>query len=100
MNKPLFEEIKRKITYKALNLLLREWISAGKLVKEITASHMKPPPNIEHDTYKKKCALSIQYGLLCKCFLYHCLVKNKVILSILIHLYWFIDGPFYVTKDG
>lgn len=53
MNKPLFEEIKRKITYKALNLLLREWISAGKLVKEITASHMKPPPNIKQDTYKK-----------------------------------------------
>lgn len=62
MDKPLFKEIKRKITHEALNLLLRERISAGKLVKELTASH-EPPPNIEHDTCKEKCALPIQYGL-------------------------------------
>lgn len=52
MDKPLFKEIKRKITYKALNLLLREWISAEKLVKELIASY-EPPPTIEHDTCKK-----------------------------------------------
>lgn len=48
MDKSLFKEIKQKITHEALNLLLRKWISAKKLVEELTASN-KPPPNIEHD---------------------------------------------------
>ena len=52
MDKPLFKEIKRKITHEALNLLLREWISAGKLVEELHSSH-EPAPAIDQDTCKK-----------------------------------------------
>lgn len=99
MDKLLFKEIKRKITHEALNLLLREWISAGKLVEELISSH-EPAPNIDQDTGKKECALPIQYGLPCKCFLYHCLVQDEVISSTLIHPRWFFDGSPYVTKDG
>lgn len=58
MDKPLFKEIKQKSTHEALNFLLREWISAGKLVEELAASH-QPPPNIEHDICKRECALPI-----------------------------------------
>lgn len=58
MDKPLFKEIKRKITHEALNLVLREWISARKLVEELISSY-EPPPSIEHDTCKKECALPI-----------------------------------------
>lgn len=57
MDKPSFKEIKRKITHEALNLLLREWISAGKLVEELHSSH-EPAPDIDQDTCKKECALS------------------------------------------
>ena len=85
--------------YEALNLLLRKWISAGKLVEELAASHQLLP-NIEHDICKRECALSIKYGLSCKCFLYCCLVQDEVISPALIHPCWFFDGPPYVTKDG
>lgn len=87
-DKLFFKEIKRKITHEALNLLLREWISAGKLVEELAASH-QPPPNIEHDICKREYALPIQYGLPCKCFLYYCLVQDEVISPALIHPRWF-----------
>ncbi len=44
-DKPLFKEIKPKITHEALNLLLHKWISAGKLVEDRTISN-KPPSDI------------------------------------------------------
>lgn len=83
-DKPLFKEIKRKIAHEALNLLLREWISAGKLVEDRTISN-EPPPDIQHNICKKECPLPIQYGLPCKCFLFHDLVKDEVISPSLIH---------------
>lgn len=98
-DKPLFKEIKQKITHKALNLLLRKWISAGKPVEELAALH-QPPPNIKHNICKKECALPIQYSLPCKCFLYYCLVQDKVISPVLIYPRWFFDRPLYITKDS
>lgn len=90
-DKPLFKEIKQKITHEALNLLLRKWISAGKPVEELAALH-QPPPNIKHDICKKECALPIQYSLPCKCFLYYCLVQDKVISPVLIYPRWLLIG--------
>ena len=58
-NNPLFKEIKRKITHQALHLLLHEWISAGKLVEDLTILN-EPPPDIEHNTCKKECPFPIQ----------------------------------------
>ncbi len=98
-DKPLFKEIKRKIIHEALNLPLHEWISTGKLIEDLTISN-KPPPNIQHNTCKKECPLSIQYGLPCKCFLFHCPVKNEVISPSPIHPRWFFDGPLYITTDS
>ena len=98
-DKPLFKEIKRKITHEALNLLLREWISVGKMVESLTISN-KSPPDIQHNTCKKECPLSIQYGLPCKFFLFYCLVEDEVISLSLIHPRWFFDGPPYITRDS
>ena len=83
-NAPLFKEIKRKIAYEALNLLLRKWISTGKLVEDLTISN-EPPPDIQHNICKKECPLPNQYGLPCKCFLFHDLVKDEVISPSPIH---------------
>ncbi len=98
-DKPLFKEIERKITHEALNLLLREYISTGKLVEDLTISN-KPHLDIQHNTCKKECPLTIQYGLPCKCFLFHCLVENEVKSLSLIHTRWFSDGPPYITMDS
>lgn len=98
-NKPAFKEIKRKIIHESLNLLLREWIAAGKLVEEIEKSD-EPCPDIENDTCKLECALPIQFGLPCKCFLYHCLVRSEPISLTLIHPRWFLDGPLYIPENG
>lgn len=83
-DKPAFKEIKRKITHEALNLLLREWIAAGKLAEELENSD-RPCPDIENDTCKLECTLLIQFGLPCKCFLYHCLIRREPIALTLIH---------------
>lgn len=98
-DKPLFKDIKQKITHEALNLILREWISAGKLVEDLIHSNERPP-DIQRNTCKKECALPIQYGLPCKCFFYYCLIQEEVISPSLIHPRWFFDGPPYVAKDG
>ncbi len=98
-DKPLFKKIKQKNHFKALNLLLRMWISDGKLVETLTDSN-KPPPNIQHDICKRKCRLPIQYGLPCKYFLYCCLVEDEIISLSLIHPCWFFYGRLYTTKDG
>ena len=98
-DKLLFKEIKQKNHFEALNLLLRKWISAGKLVEKLTDSN-KPPPNIQHDICKRKCKLPIQYSLLCKYFLYFCLVKDEIMSLSLIHPCWFFYGRPYATKDG
>ena len=98
-DKPLFKEIKRKITHEALNLLLREWISARKHVEDPTISN-EPLPNIQQNTCRKECSLPIQYGLPCKGFLFHCFVEDEVISSSPIHPRWFFDRPPYITKDN
>lgn len=98
-DKPLFEEIKRKITHEALNLLLRKLISAGKLVEDLTISN-EPPPDIQHNTCKKEFPLPVQYGLPCKCFLFNCLVDDEVVSPSPIHPRWFFDGPSYITRDS
>lgn len=78
---------------------MREWVAAGKLIEELDSSH-EPFPNIDQDTCKKECALPIQFGLPCKCFLYHCSVKDEIISSTLIYPRWFFDDPPYVTGDS
>lgn len=98
-DKPLFKEIKHKITHKVFNLLLREWISAEKLVEELTISN-KLPSDILYNICKKECPLLIQYSLPCKCFLFHCLVEDNVISLSLIHPCWFFDEPLYITRDS
>ncbi len=66
-DKPSFKEIQCKIPHKALNLLLHEWIFAEKLVEDFTILN-KPPPDIQHNSCKKECLLSIQLGLSDKFF--------------------------------
>ena len=98
-DKPAFKEIKQKITHEALNLLLREWIAAIKLAEELEKSDILCP-DIENDTCKLECALSIQFGLPCKCFLYQYFVRSEPITLSLIHPRWFLEGPLYVPKNG
>ncbi len=98
-DKLLFKEIELKITHETLHLLLREWISAEKLVEDFTISN-KPPPDIQHNTCKKECPLSIQYGLPWKCFFFHCLIENEVISPSLIHPRWFHYRATYITTDS
>ena len=98
-NKLFFKEIKYKITYKALNLLLREWISTRKLVEDLIILN-KSPPDIQHNICKKEYSLPIQYGLPCKYFLFYCLIEDEVISPLLIHPRWFFDESPYITKNS
>lgn len=78
---------------------MREWIAAVKLAEELEKSDILCP-DVENDTCKLECALPIQFGLPCKCFLYHCLDRSEPITPSLIHPRWFLDGPLYVPKNG
>ena len=98
-NKPAFKEIKQKITHEGLNLFLRKWIAIVKLAEELEKSDI-PCPDIENDTCKLECALPIEFGLPCKCSLYHCLISSKPIASLLIHPRWFLDEPAYFPENG
>lgn len=52
VDKLLFKNIKQKITHEALHLILRECISAGKLVEDLAHSN-KRLPDIQRNTCKK-----------------------------------------------
>ena len=98
-DKSVFKEIKREITYEVLNLLLLEWIAVVKLAEKLKKFNI-PCLDIEKDICKLECILPIQFGLPCKCFFYQCLIRGKPITLSLIHLYWFLDGPQYIPKNG
>lgn len=70
-----------------------------KIVEDLTILN-ELPPDIQGNTCTKECPTPIQYSLPCKCFLFHCLVEDEVILPSLIHPRWFFDGPPYITKDS
>lgn len=98
-NKPAFREIKRSITHEALNLLLCEWIATMMLAEDLEQLN-QPCPNIEGNRCRIECLLPVQFDLPCRCFLYHCLIEQKLISMSLIHPRWALDGPDYVPKNG
>lgn len=99
MTNRFFHEIKRSITHEALNLLFRDWIATIKLAEDLEKSN-QPCSNTERNRCRTECLLPVQFGLPCRCFLYHCLVEEKAIPMSLIHPRWALDGPDYMPKNG
>lgn len=97
-DKSAFKKIKQKISYKFLNLLLCEWIAFKKLIEKREKSD-ESCPDIKNIIYKLEYILSIQLGLLCKYFLYYCLVCKEPISLLLIYICWFLDGPLYISNN-
>lgn len=96
--------LKEKITHATSNIIFKE-LNFAKIVVEKFYHQISfgiPPGNsamveLPGDKYIAECELPLRFCLLCKCWLYQCVVNSVAIPISLVHPRWFYKGPPFVV---